>query len=176
MSRISKEVAKNIATKMTSKSYELFQKLEKDFKDTVRSEYLKQVPEQVLTLFKTHSGYVETSTQVFLNGKGFNNMYVSISPCAPAERSYPPLEMTVKVADKLIAMKRKYEDAKAKHNSLKNEVEGTLISLGTHARIRESLPEAAEFLPPPMSNALIVDVTGLQKRLKAQTKIEKEAV
>lgn len=176
MSRISKDVAKQIATKMTAKSFELYQKLEKAFKDEVRTEYIKQIPVPVLGLFKTHSQYIETSTQIQVNGKGFNRMYVTISPCAPSEGSYPSLEMTVKVAEKLISMKNKYEAAKVKHYSLKTDVESTLMALGTHARIRESLPEAAEFLPPPMSNALIVDVAGLQKRIKSQQSISKELV
>lgn len=49
-------------------------------------------------------------------------------------------------------------------------------ALKTHKNIAENLPEAVPFLPPPMSNALVVNFSSLQKKLNKQPEVSKQVV
>jgi hypothetical protein len=70
-------------------------------------------------------------------------------------------------------VKRKKEKAKEDYKNLVTETEAALYALKTAKNVRENLPEAAVYLPPPMSNALIVNFNTLQKKLNKQPEVLK---
>lgn len=78
------------------------------------------------------------------------------------------LTLTDAIATKLTKAKRKWEKAYADCQELKKETEQALINLRTFKNIRENIPEAGPFLPPPMSNSLVVNVESLNKKLAHQ--------
>lgn len=169
MSRLSKQIAGQIAEKMTQQSLKNVGGLKKDFQDAVLEAYESQIPDDVRVCFKKHYEWFYTTSSVKLEGYGFSWEYVSVGKAVICNaNSNANLKLTSKIAEGLKKLQNKWQDAKEKHDLLLSETEQALLTCGTHARIRENLPEATPFLPPPLSNALVVNFDSLRKNLKNQ--------
>lgn len=176
MATLSKMVIENIASKMTEKSKKYADKLKKDYQELVTTFMESQVPDEIKKCFKNHSEYIETTSSAYLDGHGFNRESVALNKQVPAKSSYhEQLNLTSAIADKIIKAKRKYEKAKEEYEQLYQETESALFALKTGKNIRENLPEAIPYLPPPMSNSLIVNFDTLQKRLNKQPEMKETA-
>lgn len=170
-------VIEQIAAKMTEKSKKYVDSLEKELKELVTGIYESQIPEEIRKVFKSHSEYIETTGSVVLDGHGFNRENVSMTKQLPATSNYnQKLKLTAAISDRIMAVKRKKDKAKEDFRTLLSETEAALTALRTYKNIRENLPEAAQYLPPPMSNALVVSFDSLQKRLRKQPEILKPAI
>ena len=177
MGQLSKLVIEQIAEKMTEKSKKYSDLMEKELSELVTEIYESQIPNEVMKIFKTHSEYLETCQAVYLDGHGFSRETIRMNKSLPATSSYhQKLSLTAAIADRIIRAKRKFEKAKEDYKTLEQETKSALFSLKTHKNVRENLPEAAPYLPPPMSNALVVSFDSLQKRLRKQPEIKKETV
>lgn len=176
MAQLSKMVIDQIATKMVEKSKKYSDAMQKELETLVTEIYQDQVPEEVKKVFKSHCEYIETSQCVYLDGHGFNRETISMTKQMPAVTQYNQrLNLTAATADRIMKVKRKADKAKEDYKSLLQETQSALEALKTHKNIRENLPEAAAYLPPPMSNALVVSFDSLQKRLKKQPEVSKDA-
>lgn len=181
MSRISNELASQIAFKMTEKSRIATDTLHVQFREIVTTIYESQTPEEVVNCFKKHPDWLPTSGGIKLNGHGFNWEYVSgtrhiINNNSINSSSSGVLKMTDKNSKQIMDAKRKWEKAKEKYELLKSESKQALLALKTFNNIRKELPQAATMLPPPMSNALICNFTSLKSKLDHQPEVEKESV
>lgn len=177
MSRISNDLASQISTKLTEKSRIASDKLHTEFRQLVTDFYENQIPEEVVKCFKKFPDWFYTRSTVKLHGHGFDWEYVTTTkPVICNSNSEAHMTMTAKIGDKLISAKRKWEKAKKEHAELKEESKQALLTLKTFNNIRKELPEAASMLPPPMSNALVVNFDSLKKRLNKQPEIIKEPV
>jgi hypothetical protein len=177
MATLSQMVIENIAEKMTERSKKHSEVMLKEYQELATLLYDAQVPDEVKKCFKNHPDYIETTRTVYLDGHGFNRETVSLSKQAPATSGYhETLKLTAAIADKLIKAKRKWEKARDEYKDLYNETKSALLALKTHKNIRENLSEAIPFLPPPMSNSLVVNFNSLQKKLKKQPEIKSEKV
>jgi hypothetical protein len=176
MSRISQEMASTVAYKLTEKSKSVADKLHIEYRKSVSEFYKSTLPKAVLAFFKTeHCEYVETTNSVILDGHGFSDEYVSLIGALPSENgSTPRMPFDTNDGAKFIAAKRKWEKANKEYKALKDETKQALLALKTFNNIRKELPEAAQYLPPPMSNALVVNFDSLHKRLKAQEKLSEK--
>jgi len=176
MSRISNELAGQIAHKLTEKSRLAAEKLHVEYRELVTSFYEEQTPDQVKKCFKDNCDWFYTRCEIRMDGHGFNWAWVtSTRPVICNNESYANLKLTSKVADQIISAKRKWEKAKEKYDNLKREAKQALLTLKTFSNIRKELPEASPMLPPPMSNALVVNFSSLKKQLAGQPEV-KEAV
>lgn len=176
MARLSNETIANIAKKMTAKTKEAVDQLEKDYKEIVTVIYEDQIPEAVKVFAEKHKGFIHYGNQIHLEGHGFRWTYIaSTRPIIEDSKGNANLTLNEKLADKIKKAKNKWESAQEAYESLLVETRQALQALGTHNRIKENLPEAAEFLPPPMSNALVVNFTSLQKKLRLQPDTKKIA-
>ena len=174
MGQLSKQVIEQIAVKMTEKSKKYAEAMEKELKEVVTEIYQDQVPAEVMKVFKTHCEYIETAQSLYLDGHGFNRENLTMTKQLPATSSYSQkLKLTAPIADRILKAKRKYDQAKKDYKSLVEEIENALFALKTHKNVRENLPEAAVYLPPPMSNALVVSFDSLQKKIRKQPEISK---
>ena len=83
MSRITNELAERIAKIMTIKKQEELDKLKTLEKEIVWKEAVKDVPKEIIKMFKDKNEYVNTYTHVYLSGHGLYNANVSIEeyPC-----------------------------------------------------------------------------------------------
>jgi hypothetical protein len=173
MATLSKMAIENIAEKMTEKSKKYVEATLKEYQTLATEIYETQIPDEVKKCFKNHSQYIETTQTLFLDGHGFNRDSLSMIKQMPSTTSYQQkLNLTAAVADKLIKAKRKWEKAKDDYKHLKEETEAALFALKTNKNIRENLPEAIPYLPPPMSNALVVNFSSLQKKLVKQPELK----
>lgn len=175
MAALSKQVIENITQRMTEKSKKFTELLLKEY-ETMATEFMEaQVPDDVRKCFKNHPDYIETTLTAYLDGHGFNRESVSLNKQVPAKSQYhEKLVLTSKIAEKLITSKHKYEKAKECYKNLVLETESALFALKTCKNIRENLPEAIPFLPPPMSNSLVVNFKSLQNKLNKQPELAKE--
>lgn len=170
---LSKTTIEHIAQKMTEKSKKHYEALKKDYRDLATSLFEAQVPEQVMKCFKIHPDFIETAGSVFLDGHGFNRESITLVRQVPATTNWNArLNLTAAIADKLMRAKRKYDKACEDYKNLVLETESALMALKTHKNIKENLPEAVPFLPPPMSNSLVVNFSSLQKKLNKQPEVK----
>lgn len=170
MSVISKELAKKIATKLTEKSKNHLNSLRTDYTELVTIAYEATVPKNIMDLFIKDKTYFDDTSSISFNGHGFNYEQVTSTRRVPSNYSgyHCNLELTPKVAEKLIKAKQRWEKAAKSYKTLFDETEQALLSLKTYNNIRKELPEAAPYLPPPLSNALVVNFTSLKSRLNKQ--------
>lgn len=169
MSRISKDLAGQIARKLTEKSRIATEKYLKEYQKLVTDLYEEQIPQAVKDCFKKYPDWFYTRLHVTFAGHGFS--HESITPTKNLicnEGTSSTLILTAKIADQLTSAKRKWLKAKDNYDQLRLESEQALLTLKTFNNIRKELPEAAPMLPPPMSNALVVNFDSLKNRLKRQ--------
>jgi hypothetical protein len=174
MGQLSKQVIEQIALKMTEKSKKFVDACEKELKEVVTEVYAATIPAEVMKVFKTHCEYVETTQSLYVDGNGFNREDFTMTKQLPSTSGYSTkLKLTATTADQILKVKRKRDKAREDYKNLVQETESALSALRTHKNVRENLPEAAAYLPPPMSNALVVSFDSLQKRLRKQPDISK---
>lgn len=177
MSRISKELAGQIATKLTEKSKVAVEELHVEYREFVTTIYEEQTPKEVKDCFKNNQQWFYTRSSICLNGHGFGwDRVASTRPVICNRNSDADIYLTAKIAEQIIKYKRKWEKASEDYKQLKLETETALLNLGTHARIKESFPLAAPMLPPPISNALVCNFDSLTKKLQKQPEIKKVTV
>lgn len=175
MGQLSKQVIEQIATKMTEKSKKYVDACEKELKEVVTEVYAAQVPAEIMKVFKTHCEYIETTQTACLDGHGFSRENITMTKQLPSTCGYSTkLKLTTTTADQIMKVKIKRDKAKENYKNLVQETESALMALRTHKNVRENLPEAAAYLPPPpMSNALVVSFDSLQRRLRKQPDVLK---
>lgn len=174
MSKISKELAKQVAVKLTEKSRLAAEVLNKEYREIATAMYEDQTPKEVKECFKKNSEWFYTRNYLTFDGHGFRwENVTTIRPIICNSGSNATLALNVKTSQLLSAAKKKWEKAVDDHQQLQRETETALLNLGTHAMIKENFPLAAPMLPPPMSNALVCNFDSLTKRLQKQPEIKK---
>lgn len=176
--RMTKDLAYQVATKMAQGSKQLYEAAKKEYSAAVREAFEKQIPKEVKECYAKHKDWFLTRSIICLHGHGFNweRVVVDSPVISNAEKhSDPTLKLTKELGDSLIKLKRKADKLEQDNENLYRETEQALLTLGTFNRIRENLPEAAPFLPPPMSNALVVNFDSLRKRLEKQPEVQEHA-
>jgi hypothetical protein len=177
MAVLSKMVIEQIAGKMTEKSKKYAEQMDREWKELATTIYESQLPVEVMKLFKSHSEYVQTVRDLYIDGHGLNREYVELSKQLPSPTKYNnTIKLTAAIGEKLVNAKRKKEKAFDDYKQLLREIESALYALKTDKNVRENLPEAIPYLPPPMSNALVVNFDALQKKLNKQPEVVKAVV
>jgi len=175
MSRISKELAEQIATKLTEKSRIAVAELEKEYREIATIMYEDQTPKEVKDCFKKNAEWFYTRSYIQFDGHGFRWENVTTTrPVIANSNSSAKLDLNVKTSGILSAAKKKWEKASEDYNQLQRETKTALLNLGTTARIKENFPLAAPMLPPPMSNALVCNFDSLTKRLQKQPDVKQK--
>ena len=177
MSVISKDLAEKIATKLTEKSRAAVDRLYADYKSVVTEMYEDQTPQLIKDVYKKHPEWFYKRQQVYFTGHGFNYERVTTTQSVICNNGTDAhLDLNSKLADKITSAKRKWDKAKKEYELLKDETRQALLTLKTFNNIRKELPEAAPMLPPPISNALVVNFSTLKKQLAKQPDIKEETV
>lgn len=169
MSTLSKTVIRSIAQKMTQKSSKNLDYLRLQLSKITTDIYEQSLPDDLKKLFKKHCDYFNTSSYVYLDGHGFNRESIRLTKQLPSISDYRnEFKINANQADKIMKIKRELEKAEQEYKQLFSETENALLALKTQKNIRENLPEAIPFLPPPISNSLVVNFASLQKKLNKQ--------
>ena len=150
MSKITKQLAKEIATTICRKAFDLKIKSV----DAENSEYCAVIAEnsvnpEVVKFYKKFPGFVSTRSyyNFFFGGLEHIGMYTKRN--IPCKEGYDNKSISVS--------REEYETIRAGNEKLKQlrgdmdllfaQIESTLISLGTFKRVEEQFPEAAIYLP-----------------------------
>jgi len=166
MSRISMQLAEQIAKKLTEKKQALIAPTNLEFREFITQSFEATVPKPVMELFKKHSEYVETTNSVYLNEKGFSRENVSLTKAVPSIKEYSVhFPLTDAVAIKAKKLYHVWQKAKDDYKALFEETETALLNLRTFANIEKQLPEAVQYLPQ-RGLTVIVDTKELRKKLK----------
>ncbi len=163
MTRITKEIAQEVAVRMTEKKKNEIESLHKKLKDTVHKYVEKQIPKDVLSCFKKNKGYFHTRTSFQFIGNEFN--YESYS--CNSELPYSKYQMApdVEAAKAILQIKHEMDKKNTERNSLKNEIEVALYNLKTYNAVEAEFPEAFKLLPKRITQALTVNIKSIREKL-----------
>jgi hypothetical protein len=170
--RISQELARRIAKKMTEKKEKQVDKLHLLFRRLVTNLYWQSIPKAVFDARELHPDWFEAKGSIVLQGHGFEYTSISVvGAYVPANNDgRAKLKLTPEMAAQIKTAQWEWEKCRDEYSKLVDEIQQALISLGTYKQIRENFVEAAQFLPEtgPKSLALIPNLSGLKERLKSQ--------
>lgn len=166
MSRITNQLAEEIAKAMVAKKEESLKNLKGEISKKVSDEILRLVPKGIQELYAKFPKYFRTTSSIQLTGNGCNYEWISLDQDIPVQNTnyFNP---EPKFAKDIILLINKKDKFKKELEELKLSIENALKQLRTFKNVRESFPEAAEFLPPdgkPMLPALNLDI--IRKNLK----------
>lgn len=164
--RITKDLATQIAIKLTEKHRETYKAADKAANDYVRAAYMESVP-ALVTSFK-YLEYINTTNRVYVSSAALNTTFY-VSPEVPSNSGHGvKIVLSNSQADTLQKLMYAAKDADIKARGLKQEIINTLLALRTFKTVREQFPEASEHLPNDntVSTALIPDLSKLRNQLK----------
>jgi hypothetical protein len=167
MSKITKTLADEIANKLVQKLDIKIEDTNKQFRDILYSEALKQVPEDVLSQFYKDSTWVKTSKNSYFTFGGVNHVYYYFDKCFPCKNAETIVVKDADISDKLTKLHNKLSDLSKKRKDLIVELTNTLLKLGTYNRVRESFPEAAEYLSSEAKMELAINIQDTRDKLKS---------
>jgi len=171
MSRISQELAKNIAKKLTEKTLSNVNLLKKQYCDFVTKCYVNQMPKDVFDAYNKNPQWFYTRRCIDFKGHGFNYESVSSEPVVSNCSGDAILELTPKLAADIMKLKRIKDKASDDYKTLLSETEQALLSCRTFKNIEENIPAAKPFLPPPTSNALMVNFDSINRKINNQPEL-----
>lgn len=164
---MTKDVAHQIAIKLTEEKAKSVEQLHLDYKEYITQAYISQIPESVLEAFKQHPDWFYTPSAIQFNGNGFNweNVYAT-TPIICNGGTSANLTLTEAIAKKAMKLKNKWMDENKKLKDLNCKIEVALFGLRTYAQIEKNLPEAVPYLPKQTSMELMVNFDTLRKEIK----------
>lgn len=166
MSRITKEIAKKVALKLTENKRDEINALEKKLSDFCHNLAKAEIPKDILTCYNKNKQYFNTASQIRFVGNGTNHETVSFSPELPNLDSwYITVTPSKEVAKEFIQMFNDVKIKKREKSQLQDEIENALILLGTYKKVETEFKEAFELLPTRVNNQLIVNVSEIRKKL-----------
>lgn len=163
MSRITKQIAEEVAKAMTAEKAKNVTDLKDRFKQSVEEIALLRVPETVTKLFKDSSlrAYISQSDYVYLHSHGFNFRGVRLKNPVPVNKGQNSLELTALEGKFLWNLEKEYKKAEEGLEELTQEIYFTLLhTLKTYKKVQDHFPEAFEHLPKvgtPTSLAINLD-------------------
>jgi len=168
MSRITKDLAEKIAKKLTEKTLLNYNLIKSQYCDFVTKCYINQMPKDVSDAYKKNPQWFYTRRCIDFKGHGFNYESVSSEPVVCNCSGSAILDLTPKLASDIMKLKRGKEKAYNDYKILLSETEQALLACRTFKNIEENIPAAKPFLPPPTSNALMVNFDSINKKINSQ--------
>lgn len=150
MSRITRAIAEEVASKLLAKKREKNEKRYKEIQDIVTAIQESKVPRNIMLAYNDPAtkSFIETHSNVNLNGPGLNYDRVRLSRSVPHGS-----ESTSIILDDATSLliSKKFEVYR-KHQNYLNDLEvkttETLVALRSYKKVHDLFPDAAKFLPP----------------------------
>jgi predicted ribosome quality control (RQC) complex YloA/Tae2 family protein len=165
---MTRDNARVIANKMTVEKLKAIIALKKEISSAVTEAYAKSLPKAVVETFNKYPSYFTNSktSTVTPVGTGLYNKYFIMERELPYTSTYrAPFQVSDTFAQMLSKKSNELDKMEAAYEKLKKDIEVALCTLKTHKRILEQFPEAAKYLPEPMTKALSINVADIRKRL-----------
>jgi len=166
MSRITKDIANQVAKKLTDKRKIAVDKKYKEFQEDAFEAYKKKIPKDVLEFYATHKTWVKEVSQYKLIGHGWNHEYVYMSGLLPSkDGNYINVPLDEKTSKALLIKSDYVKEERQKIEVLKDEIITALLRLGTFKRVEAEFKEAYLLLPKTVSQALVVNIDKIREKL-----------
>jgi len=134
MSRISKELSKDIAKKLLEKNLEIMKKKRSKFEEAVTKVYKKSIPKEVVDISKRGKDYIQYSSMLSVDySLGWSSVRMTEElPRQNGHRSFTP-----KGSDKerLVRLYDEWNNEKIDCKKTYEEVKNAIYSLKTYSRI-----------------------------------------
>lgn len=164
MSRITNDIAKQVATKLLEKKKEAQLAAAKKYQQFLEDEAFKQVPKEIMDLLEKHNRFFNKVSAVKLIGHGFEHETVKMSKSIPSsDYNYFILEMTASLATKIMNLKRASDKAKEDYDKSFQILEQALINCRTFKNVEQNIPEAKPYLPQAKTMALAINYADVRK-------------
>jgi len=164
--RITKEIAKSVAFRMTEKKRKELDLLNKNLSELAYELALSKINKSVIESFNKHKKYFKTFSSFKVIGNGFNYEYFSFNNKLPCEDIYSvTYEFDVKNSKKLLDLLNEKNKLSEDLIKLRNDIEIALIGLKTYNKIESEFKEAFVFLPIKVSTELTVNIDKIREKL-----------
>ena len=163
MSRITKEIASEIAVKMTEKRVKEIASLRKVLQTTIYKYALSKIPKAVLLCSKKHPDYFDKNTYVQFCGNGFNYESFSFAPALPINNTR--LIPDDKTAKDVLNQNKVIHAKDNELRSLRKEIEVSLYNLRTYKNVEKEFPEAFKLLPKNVCTSLVINIESIREKL-----------
>jgi len=164
--RITKQIADDVAKKLTEKKSKELEELKSKLSDLVKKEYDKKIPTEVIELAKLYPSYFDFNRYVRLNGNGWSYKNIELKGTVISQNGSSHLEPDNKASLAIKSISDKVDDMNANISRLKTDVSNAIYNLRTYAKVSENFPEAISFLPKQQNTALQLNISDIKQRLK----------
>ena len=168
MSRITKQIAQDVTKSLLSKKRKEYDNVRSEYRGLIENHILSNTPKKILEIFNDSSlkKYLNREQSIYVSGAGIKGTYETLNNEVPAKGG--GVELPKELASKVEKLTQKSDKMWKEINQLQNEINASLLALGTFKRIKEQFPEAAEFLPKTsMPTSLVVNVSKLRAKINA---------
>lgn len=165
MSRITKDIANEVAKKLTQNKTDEIENLENELRLKVHDIVKKRIPDSIIKLFKIHPNYFIKKSYFQFVGNGMNHKGFYINNELPFIQNNV-VEPSKLEADTILKLDNEITNLKTKRNTLRSEIRELLYSLRTYSKVISEFPEAEPFLPKTITNKLIVNISDIRNQLK----------
>jgi hypothetical protein len=167
MSRITKEIATQVATQLTAKKREALKELDVKFRSELKRMYVEDTPIDIIQLEVKFPQYFEKRNRIGFNGtNGFGYEVYSIEGTVIATTNGAYYTKISPENSKILkTLDNEIQDKKKELKDLVTELEILLYSLRTYAKVTEQFPEAVPFLPYRTTSALAINIEDIRKKL-----------
>jgi hypothetical protein len=167
MSRITKDIAQEVADKMVVPALAQVEVAHKKLKDAMWVIMDNRTPQIIKDAFAKNPEYFDTIERVYVQGNGFNGQEIKtserfISQSGNYSTTVQPTEAECKLLWELYV---DWEKQNKECVELKSSIFNTLYSLRTYAQVGKNFEEAVPFLPEKTSTELSVPIDNIREKL-----------
>ena len=163
MSRITKEIAASVAVKLVAKKAKLRDETNNALKKELTEMVKKTIPKEVFDFHLKFPNYIDTRSNLQLQGNGWNYEYLNLSESLPLRNNYfIPSKDQAKV---LRSLYDEYKEHEKDTSNLRRKIENLLYSLRTYNRVNAEFPEATPFLPSIKETGLSINISDIRNEL-----------
>lgn len=164
MSRITQDLAFQIAVKMTEAKKKEIDLLNEQIKKLATDFAESKVPSEIKKCFKKLGAWMQKSNYIQFCGNGFNYDGFSLNHDVPnnGHNRHTPDDETAKKM-KLLCNER-YKKGEVR-DQLIREIKTALVTLRTYNNVEKNFNEAFKHLPKNQTTALVPNIDSIRKKL-----------
>jgi hypothetical protein len=181
MGKITTRAALEAAREITKPLLTKYEQSYTELKEFLIGAHLKRLPKEIVEVWTLHSEYVEKTTGCYVYGIGISNddNWYNLSKALPsAHGSSIKLELDKKESTAYVKLKDAADNMYNKWESTKTEIYNTLLTLGTHKKVGEVMPNALRFFPEAskVTQTLVVQIQPVVDKVNCLISNEQKCV
>lgn len=170
MSRITKEIAKDVATQMLKARKDEFEKIAMELAEIVTEEYKRQLPDGMYAMFKKNRRYFSIISYCNVVGVGLSKHNITLKESLPYGDTYS-IKVNDDFAKKVLTLSDAVDDKRKEYERLKKEIEIALFNIRTYKNVLNVFPEAVPFLPKITTTAVAINLSSIRSSLNLSASV-----